>query len=234
MYPTSDGYFQQDNAPCHKAGIFSDWFLEHDNEFTVLKWTPQSPDLNPIEHLWDVVEREIRIMDVQPTNLRPLCDAIMSIWTKLSEECFQQLFESMPRRIEDSEVYEKPWFAGECDRKTAEELLFHANQDGAFMVRKSSRQDTNQPYTLVVYYKGRVYNIPIRLIHMHTRQQYALGREKKGEEYFHSVSHIIENHQKNPLVLIDSKSNSKDSARLRFPVKQPTTSGHHCQASNAF
>lgn len=106
-------------------------------------------------------------------------------------------------------MYEKPWFARECDRKTAEELLFHANQvgslmklctfltssmtfalppcwfllqDGAFMVRKSSRQDTNQPYTLVVYYKGRVYNIPIRLIHTHTRQQYALGREKKGEE----------------------------------------------------
>ncbi len=27
-------YFQQDNAPCHKAQIISDWFLEHDNEFT--------------------------------------------------------------------------------------------------------------------------------------------------------------------------------------------------------
>ncbi|XP_024919467.1 oocyte zinc finger protein XlCOF6-like [Cynoglossus semilaevis] len=39
-------------------------------------------------------------MDVQPTNLRQLCDAIMSIWTKLSEECFQHLVESMPRRIE--------------------------------------------------------------------------------------------------------------------------------------
>ncbi len=99
VYPSSDGYFQKDNAPCHKSQIISDWFLEHDNELTLLKWPPQSPDLNPIEHLWDVVEREICIMDVQPTNLQQLRDAIMSIWTKISEECFQHLVESMPQRI---------------------------------------------------------------------------------------------------------------------------------------
>ncbi len=58
-----------------------------------------SPDINPIEHLWDVVEWEIRILDVQLTNLQQLRDAIMSIWTKISEECFQHLVESMPRRI---------------------------------------------------------------------------------------------------------------------------------------
>ncbi len=83
----------------HKAQIISDWFLEHDNEFTLLTRPPQSPDLNPIEHLWDVVEREILIMDVQTTNLQQLRDAIMTIWTKISEECFQHLVESMPRRI---------------------------------------------------------------------------------------------------------------------------------------
>ncbi len=99
VYASSDGYFQQDSVPCHKAQIILDWFLEHNNEFTLLKWPPQSPDLNPIEHLWDVVEREIHIMDVQPTNLQQLCDAIMSIWTKISEECIQHLVESMPRRI---------------------------------------------------------------------------------------------------------------------------------------
>ncbi len=93
VYPSSDA---TSSRIMHKAQIISDWFLEHDNEFTLLKRPPQSPDLNPIEHLWDVVEREIRIMDVQPTNLQQLCDAIMSIWTKISEECFQHLVESMP------------------------------------------------------------------------------------------------------------------------------------------
>uniref|UniRef100_A0AAY5K657 I/LWEQ domain-containing protein n=1 Tax=Esox lucius TaxID=8010 RepID=A0AAY5K657_ESOLU len=99
MYPSSDGYFQQDNAPCHKARIISNWFLEHDNEFNVLKWPPQSPALNPIEHLWDVVEQELRALDVHPTNLHQLQDAILSIWANISKECFQHLVESMPRRI---------------------------------------------------------------------------------------------------------------------------------------
>ncbi len=99
MHPSSDGDFQQDNAPCHKAQIISDWFLEHDNEFALLKWPLQSPDLNPIEHIWDVVEREICIMDVQPTNLQQLRDAIMSIWIKISEECFQHLVESMHEEL---------------------------------------------------------------------------------------------------------------------------------------
>ncbi len=48
---------------------------------------------------WDVVEREILIMDVQLTNLQQLRDAIISIRTKISEECFQHLVESKPQRI---------------------------------------------------------------------------------------------------------------------------------------
>jgi len=53
-----------------KLESFQNCFLE--NELTVLKWPPQSPNLNPIEHLWDVVERELRAMDERPTNLHQL------------------------------------------------------------------------------------------------------------------------------------------------------------------
>jgi len=99
LYPSSDGYFQQDNAPCYKARIISNWFLEYANEFTKMKWPPQSPDLNPIEHLWDVLEWELRALDVHPTNLHQLQDVILSKWANISKEYFQHLVESMPRRI---------------------------------------------------------------------------------------------------------------------------------------
>ena len=61
-----------------KQKLVSNWFHEHDNEFNVLQWPSQSRDLNPIEHLWDVVEWKICSMNVPLTNLQKLHDAIMS------------------------------------------------------------------------------------------------------------------------------------------------------------
>ncbi|CAL8284203.1 unnamed protein product [Arctogadus glacialis] len=118
---------------------------------------------------------------------------------------------------EKSDIDRQPWYANSCGRKTAEELLIQSNRDGSFLVRRSTGQDPQQPYTLVVLYKGRVYNIPVRFIQ--ATQHYALGREKRGQQHFSSVSKIIENHLQNPLVLIDSHSNSRDITKLRHPVR---------------
>lgn len=48
--PFSDGSLQQDRRHVKKLRS-SNWILKHDNEFTVLPWPPQSPELNPKEHL---------------------------------------------------------------------------------------------------------------------------------------------------------------------------------------
>ncbi|XP_076194924.1 B-cell linker protein isoform X2 [Aptenodytes patagonicus] len=118
---------------------------------------------------------------------------------------------------QDAGVHSKAWYAATCDRKTAEDALYRLNKDGSFLIRKSSGQDSRQPYTLVVFYNRRVYNIPIRFIE--STRQYALGREKTGEERFDSVAEIVENHQHTSLVLIDSQNNTKDSTKLKHIVR---------------
>ena len=67
VFLTGKGIFQQDNAPCHKARIVLEWFKEQKDEFQLMSWFPDSPDLNPIEHIDGVMERQLR-----PTELEYL------------------------------------------------------------------------------------------------------------------------------------------------------------------
>nr|KAF6355158.1 hypothetical protein mMyoMyo1_011357 [Myotis myotis] len=98
-YPNGDGVFQQDNVPCHSARIVHEWFQEHEGDSTLLRWPPQSPDLNPIEHLWDEVKKAIRQLVPQPSNLTELDNAIHQALCQIPRITFQHLVESMARRI---------------------------------------------------------------------------------------------------------------------------------------
>uniref|UniRef100_A0A4W5MA81 Si:dkeyp-117b11.1 n=1 Tax=Hucho hucho TaxID=62062 RepID=A0A4W5MA81_9TELE len=114
-------------------------------------------------------------------------------------------------------MQEKEWFAGNCDRKTAEDFLLQINKDGAFLIRHSSAQNARQPYTLAVLYRQKVYNIPIRFLE--ETRGYALGKEgKKNEEFFCSLQEIISHHKNNQLLLIDSKSQAKHTTYLTHPA----------------
>ena len=45
----------------HKAKMTQEWFEEHNNEFEVMTWPPNSPDLSPVEHLWDVQHKQVAV-----------------------------------------------------------------------------------------------------------------------------------------------------------------------------
>jgi len=63
-----------------------------------LDFPPYSPDLNPIENLWDNLKR--RVEKRNPTNLEELEDAINEEWRLTDVTFLHTLVESMQRRCE--------------------------------------------------------------------------------------------------------------------------------------
>lgn len=90
--------FQQDNDPKHTSGLVKDWFA-HKN-IDVLRWVSQSPDLNPIENLWNHVKKEIAKRD-KPSNKENLWEIVQEVWNSIPIEVCQKLVDSMPNRCEE-------------------------------------------------------------------------------------------------------------------------------------
>ena len=90
--------FQHDNTPVHIARSIQRWFVEIGVE--ELDWPAQSPDHNPIEHLWDEFERRLRVRPNRPTSVPDLTNALVDEWKQVPEAMFQHLVESLIRRLE--------------------------------------------------------------------------------------------------------------------------------------
>ena len=67
-------YFQQDNATPHSAAVTKNFLAN--NQIRTLPWPPTSPDLSPIEHVWDQMKQSLRKMDPLPRNTQELKESL--------------------------------------------------------------------------------------------------------------------------------------------------------------
>ena len=73
---------------CYSYNDFKDFLLP---------WLSKSPNLNPIEHPWDDLDRRIRQRQPQPQSLQQLVNALQDEWNNISQQAIRTLISSMGR-----------------------------------------------------------------------------------------------------------------------------------------
>ncbi|GFW21351.1 transposable element Tcb2 transposase [Trichonephila clavipes] len=90
--------FMDDNAPCHRI-VAAEQLLESE-DIERMDWPARSPDLNPIEHVWDFLERRLAARTLPPVMIRELRLALQDECASMPQQLIDTLILSMSRLCE--------------------------------------------------------------------------------------------------------------------------------------
>ncbi|GFW52858.1 transposable element Tcb2 transposase [Trichonephila clavipes] len=90
--------FIDDNAPCHRI-VAAEQLLESE-DIERIDWPARSPDLIPIEHVWDFLGRRLAARTLPPVTIRELRLALQNEWAAMPHQLIDTLILSMGRRCE--------------------------------------------------------------------------------------------------------------------------------------
>ena len=87
-----------DNARAHRARI-TDQYLEQAT-IVRMEWPARSPDLNPIEHAWDMLQTAVSSRLVLPASVQEFKQALLEEWDRIPQYKIRRLISSMRRRCQ--------------------------------------------------------------------------------------------------------------------------------------
>ncbi|GFW44930.1 DDE_3 domain-containing protein [Trichonephila clavipes] len=85
--------FMDDNAPCHRTVAAEQLLKSEDIER--MDWPVRSPDLNPMEHVWDLLGRRLIARTLPPVTIRELRLALQDEWAAMPQQLIDTFILSM-------------------------------------------------------------------------------------------------------------------------------------------
>ena len=88
----------EDGAPMHRSAIAKQFRTAHGME--TITHPAQSPDMNPIEHVWKVLKEQVNKRPRLPKNAEELKVVLLEEWEKIDINLINHLIESMEDRVQ--------------------------------------------------------------------------------------------------------------------------------------